>query len=438
MPAGATGRAVLTRGAKIAIGAGVVIILAAGVAGGIKYRNRPKGTSVHTVRVESRDLVSLVTASGTIAARTKVDVSANIMGQVTRLDVEEGDSVRRGDLLLVIDPARYAAAVDSRRAAIESLEAELARVREGAAQAKRDLDRADKQYREQILPAAEYDRARSVWEQAVASVQTVERQISQARAELDSVRDELAKTEIRAPMDGVVTRRNIEQGEVVVTGTMNNPGTVLMTISDMSVIEAVLEVDQTDVPQLRVGQKASVLIDAYPDTPFPAVVSEIGSSPIQGSSALTGTATGTDYEVKVTLDTVPENLRPGLTVTADIVTATRANALTVPIGALVLREKEEAATPAPADAERERSTTIDQPASVASRTRDIEGVYVVKGTTVEFRPVTTGIKGELDVEIIAGLEKGQEVVTGPFKALREIKPGSQIVVDNTVKGELET
>ena len=232
-------------------------------------------------------------------------------------------------------------------------------------------------------------------------------------------------------MDGVVTRRNVERGEVVVTGTMNNPGTVLMTISDMSSMEAELEVDQTDVPLLRIGQMASVLIDAFPDTSFPGLVSEIGSSPIQGLSALGGSATGTDYKVKVALTSHPELIRPGLTVTADIETAIRENILAIPMGALILRDEDETTPPA-AEGEERQATVAGKIKSVASRGRDVEGVYVLENGKVAFRKVKTGIKGELDVEVVEGLKEGEEIVTGPFSALRELKPGDNVVVSNTL------
>ncbi len=210
-------------------------------------------------------------------------------------------------------------------------------------------------------------------------MQRAERQVTQARADLAAARDSLDKTELRAPMDGIVTARNVEAGEVVVTGTMNNPGTVLMTISDMSTVEAVLEVDQTDVPQLKVGQKASVLIDAFPDQPFPGLVSEIGSSPIRGMTSLGQAATGTDYEVKVALTAHPPGIRPGLTVTADITTETRQGVVTVPIGALVVRNEEdgEGASKTEEDVESTRGNAATEKETVASRTRDIEGVYLV-------------------------------------------------------------
>jgi HlyD family secretion protein len=399
---------------------------------------------VRTGKVERKDLVQLVTANGTIKAKTKVELSANIMGQITRLNVQEGDAVKKGDLLLVIDQARYSAAVNGSRSNRQALEAELVRVREAAAQAKRDFNNTQAQYRDGIIASADLERAKSQFDQAMAAVQRAERQVEQARADVASSQDALDKTEIRAPMDGIVTARNIEQGEVVVTGTMNNPGTVLMTISDMSTVDAVLEVDQTDVPQLRIAQKASVRIDAFPDQSFPGEVSEIGSSPIRGTSALGGAATGTDYEVKVTLLKHPERIRPGLTVTADITTATRDKALTVPVGALVIRQPEAKPTRGPAKATKEptkpTATPTTAPAKAepgSSKPRDIEGVYVVVGKKAEFRPVTTGVKGEMDVEVVSGLKEGDEVVVGPFKALRDLTPGAQVTVDNTERAGLE-
>jgi HlyD family secretion protein len=422
----------LTRRKIVVLSVAAVAVLGA-VGAAIALRGRHAGTPVRTVKVGRRDLTSVVTANGTVQARTKVDLSANIMGQITELSVEEGDAVRKGQRLLVIDQARYAAVVDSRRYALGALEAELTRVREAAAQAARDHARAERQFRDEILPAAEYDRIRSLAHQTEAQARVAERQISQARADLHAAEDELRKTEITAPIDGVVTRRNVERGEVVVTGTMNNPGTVLMTISDMSSVEAVLEVDQTDVPLLTIGQSARVLIDAFPDTPFPGSVSEIGSSPIQGASLLGGAATGTDYEVKVALLKHPPLVRPGLTVTADITTASRKGVLAVPIGALVLREPGEAGkAPArvPEEGDAPAATAGTGPESVASRERDVEGLYLVEGGKVVFRPVVTGIKGELDLEIVSGLKEGEEVVVGPFQALRELHPGDPVEVDD--------
>jgi HlyD family secretion protein len=417
----------MKRRTKLIIGVVAVLVVVV-VAVAVVQSRKPKGILVRTAKVDRKDLVQLVTANGTIKAKTKVELSANIMGQITKLNVQEGDAVKKGDLLLVIDQARYAAAVNGSSSNLQALEAELRRVREAAAQAKRDLNNTQAQFRDGIIASADLDRAKSQYDQAMSAVQRAERQVEQARADVASSQDALDKTEIRAPMDGIVTARNIEQGEVVVTGTMNNPGTVLMTISDMSTVDAVLEVDQTDVPQLHIGQKATVRIDAFPDQTFPGEVSEIGSSPIRGTSALGGAATGTDYEVKVTLLSHPEGIRPGLTVTADVTTATRDNVLTVPIGALVLRDAGADATPGATPSA--QPTAPGEPQAVSSRSRDVEGVYLVKEGKVEFKSVTTGIKGELDVEVSEGLEGGEEIVVGPFRALRDLRPGAQVVVDN--------
>lgn len=414
----------MTRRTKIvAIAVAGVVALVTVIA--VMGSRKPKGMPVRTAKVERKDLRQLVTANGTVQAKTKVELSAYIMGQITGLHVEEGDRVKKGDLLMVIDQARYTAAVEARRFNLQALEAEALRSREAAAQALRDRERAEQQWQEKIIPEADVERARSLYDQAMAAGRRAERQVEQARADLAAAADELAKTEIRAPMDGVVTRRNIELGEVVVTGTMNNPGTVLMTISDMAAIEAVLEVDQTDMPQLAIGQPASVLIDAFPDQPFPAAVSEIGSSPITGQSALGGAATGTDYEVKVLLASHPASIRPGLTVTADIETAAKRGVLAIPIGALVLRQPEGGPPPAPESGA--AATATPRTESVTSRGRDVEGVFVVKDGKVLFRPVTVGIKGELDVEVIDGVEEGEEIVVGPFRALRELRPDAKVV-----------
>ena len=415
----------MTTRIKVVLGV-VALVAIGGIAFGVVQSRKPKGVAVRTAKVERKDLTALITANGTIQAKTKADLSANIMGQITALQVEEGDEVKAGDLLLVIDRVRYAASVESAHSALQGLEAELGRAREAAAQAKRDLDRATSQYREGILAEAEYDRARSLYDQAVASAQRAERQVAQAKADLAGAADSLAKTEIRAPISGVVTRRNVELGEVVILGTMNNPGTQLMTISDMSTVEAVLEVDQTDVPSLKIGQPAKVSIDAFPGETFPGVVAEIGSSPIRGTSALGGAATGTDYEVKVTLTTHPPGVRPGLTVTADITTATREAALAVPIGALVLQQPAPPATPAAGAAA--AAPAPGPPASAGGRGRDVEGVFVVESGKAVFRQTSTGIKGELDVEVLEGVKEGEEIIVGPFRALRELKDGAQVQV----------
>jgi len=434
----------MKRRTKLIIGVVAVLVVVV-VAVAVVQSRKPKGILVRTAKVDRKDLVQLVTANGTIKAKTKVELSANIMGQITKLNVQEGDAVKKGDLLLVIDQARYAAAVNGSSSNLQALEAELRRVREAAAQAKRDLTNTQAQFRDGIIASADLDRAKSQYDQAMSAVQRAERQVEQARADVASSQDALDKTEIRAPMDGIVTARNIEQGEVVVTGTMNNPGTVLMTISDMSTVDAVLEVDQTDVPQLHIGQKATVRIDAFPDQTFPGEVSEIGSSPIRGTSALGGAATGTDYEVKVTLLKHPERIRPGLTVTADITTATRDKVLTVPVGALVVRQPEQKPTPGPAKkAAKEPTKPVPTPTTTpakaeagVSKPKDIEGVYVVVAKKAEFRPVTTGIKGEMDVEVVSGLKDGDEVVIGPFKALRDLKPGAAVMVDNSERSGQE-
>ncbi|HET9481629.1 MAG TPA: efflux RND transporter periplasmic adaptor subunit, partial [Candidatus Polarisedimenticolia bacterium] len=221
------------------------------------------------------------------------------------------------------------------------------------------------------------------------------------------------------------TKLSVEEGEVAVIGTMNNPGTVLMTISDLSVMEAVMEVDETDVPQVAVGQKATLLIDAYRDRTFTGLVTEVGSSPIDQA---TGSTAGIDFEVKIRIEDPPEDLKPGLSVTADIVTATRDDVVAVPLQALVLRDRAGAApeTPAeddPAGAKKLRATTV------AQRQRDQEGVFVLESGAVRFAPITTGITGDLDIEVISGVDAGERIVTGPFRVLRTLGDKDRVVVE---------
>ncbi|HEX2060060.1 MAG TPA: efflux RND transporter periplasmic adaptor subunit, partial [Thermoanaerobaculia bacterium] len=209
------------------------------------------------------------------------------------------------------------------------------------------------------------------------------------------------KTTMIAPMAGVITALPVEEGEVAVIGTMNNPGTVLLTIADMSVVEAVMEVDETDIPNVKVGQRATVTIDAYPNKTFSGVVTEVGSSPITGS--VTGAAEAVNFEVKIQLDNPPAGVRPGFSASADIVTGTRSKTLAIPIQAVVVREKKSGAK------------TIDE-----------EGVYLHKEGKAQFVPIVTGLAGETNIEIVRGLSEGQEIVTGPFRALRELKDGTKI------------
>jgi HlyD family secretion protein len=288
--------------------------------------------------------------------------------------------------------------------------------RASLAEAQLTYDRARANFDQRIIPAAELDRARTGLDSARANVASIEQRIDQARANLAAARDTLSKTTMTAPMAGIITALPVEEGEVAVIGTMNNPGTKLLTIADMSVVEAVMEVDETDIPNVKVGQRANVTIDAYPNKTFAGVVQEVGSSPMTRNGMATGGETAVNFEVKIQLDNPPAGVRPGFSASAEIITGTRSKALAIPIQALVVREK---------------------PGGTPGKTLEEEGVYVHENGKVKFVPVTTGLAGETNIEIVKGLGAGQQIVSGPFRALRDIKDGSKVREQKEEGGEKE-
>lgn len=375
----------------------------------------PASTPVQVDEIRRQDLQAKVSANGKVQAQKKVDISATISGQVTHLAVEEGDRVSRGQFLLQIDPVNPRALAKSAEFSMEALTLELESARANLAQAQDDWDRAEENWKARIIAEADHLRARTTLESAQAGVAASERRVQQARAQLEGARDQLAKTEVRSPMDGVVTAKRIEEGEVAVIGIQNSPGTVLLTISDMSVVETELEVDETSIPNVKTGQEAVVRIDAYPNQAFSGVVTEVGSSPLLRTSAADQAI---KFKVKVQLKSPPENIKPGLSVQADILTGFRAQALAVPLQALVVVEVERPpGQPAPPGTPREE-----------------EGVYVVEGGKVRFQALKTGLVGELAVEATEGLKGGERIVTGPFRALRTLKSGDLVREEKTPPG----
>src|SRR5688500_10351342 len=254
----------MKRRTKIII-AVVAVLLIAGITTASIVRKGKEGTEVMLGKVETLDLTSKVSANGRIDAQRKVDLSANVMGQIVNLAVREGDVVKKGDFLLQIDQKQLAASAQGAQASMRALFSDRDASRASLAEAQRTYDRARNNYEQKIIPAAELDRARSTLDSARANVQAIEQRIQQARANVAAAQDTLSKTTMTAPMSGIITALPVEEGEVAVIGTMNNPGTKLLTIADMSVVEAVMEVDETDVPTVKVGQKANVTIDAYPN-----------------------------------------------------------------------------------------------------------------------------------------------------------------------------
>lgn len=403
-------RTSMKRKTKIII-AVVVILLIAGITTASIVSKGKEGTPVTFGKVERTDIVSKVSANGQIDAQRKVDLSANVMGQIVNLAVREGDVVKKGDFLLQIDQKQLAASAQGAEASMRALFSDREASRATFAEAEQNFARVQKNFRENIVPAADLERARAARDSARANVAAIEQRIQQARATLAAARDTLSKTTIVAPMAGIITALPVEEGEVAVIGTMNNAGTKLLTIADMSTVEAVMEVDETDVPNVKVGQKATVTIDAYPNKTFEGTVTEVGSSPMT-TAGLQTSSEAVNFEVKIQLANPPAGVRPGFSASADIITGTRAKSLAIPIQALVIREK---------------------PTKGAEKAKEEEGVYLHKEGKAQFVPVTTGLAGENNIEITKGLSEGQEIITGPFRALRDIKDGGKVREQKEVK-----
>jgi HlyD family secretion protein len=399
--------------------AGIGLVLVVGVVGGISVSRGEKGTAIRAEEVSRRELVATVRSSGWIRPRRAVEIQADIMGRIVELRVDEGDSVRVGDLLLRIDPTQYEAAVMRAEAAVSGALAREAQTRAAFLQAEQALRRA----RELAAGGLNMVSAQTLEEaETQVAVQRVLQEaarhdVAQARAALREAQDRLSKTVIRAPISGVVTRRNVEEGEMAIVGTMNNPGSLLLTISDLSVMEAVVRVDETDVPQLTLGDSAAIEIDAFPRAKFAGRITKIGHSGVglpggSGSMAAAARNQAIDFEVVITLENPPAGLRPDLSATANIVTATRPDALAIPIIALTVRER-----PVEAIAQE------DQAARAASdrAVEDTEGVFLVVDGKARFTPVQVGIAGADYFEVLAGLAEGDTVVAGPYEAIRTLE-----------------
>jgi HlyD family secretion protein len=415
---------------------GSVVVLA-GAGGGVAALNRgPKATAVQTAVVGREDLQAKVTANGKVQAQKKVEISATIPGQVTQLAVREGDVVKKGQFLLQIDATNPRAAARSSEFSMQALLRDLDAARFNRDLAKSDAERAEENYRGGIIPEATVQQARTAASTAEAALAAAERRVEQARAMLEGAQDTLAKTTVRSPIDGIVTAKRVEEGEVAVIGIQNSPGTVLLTISDMSVVESEMEVDETSIPSVAVGQEALIRIDAYPNQTFKGTVTEVGSSPI-----LTTTQTeAIKFKVKIRIDNPPEGIKPGLSVQADILTGFAGQAVTVPIQALVLREIEHKPGEQPergAPRDEEGVWIVDASGSDAKvKTADGAPQGLKPGTTgkVRFQPIKTGLLGELSMEVKDGLAGGETIVTGPFRALRNLKAGDVVKAETPGKG----
>jgi HlyD family secretion protein len=457
---------------KIAIIAGVVILLLA-IVGFTVHQSRKNVVTVQTGKAQRLDLASVVSASGEIKPKTYVNIGANAFGKIIKLYVKEGDRVKKGQLLAQLENVQSAADVNATQASLDvagtdavaadagmrTAMADLNRAKADAERTKLDWDRAQGLYHEALIAKSEYDNRKNAWETAQAGLaqaqarvaqmkaqkDSADRRISQSRANLTRVSDVLRKTTYAAPFDGMITNLPVREGETVVIGIQNSPGSTLMSIADMSVITAEVKVDETDIVNVKLGQPAEVTIDAIPKRSFKGLVTEIGNNAIVRSTGLatsqqtTASQEAKDFKVVVTLQEPPENLRPGLSSTAKITTAVRTNVLTIPIQALTVRQQ--------ADLQPEnvgkRSVQAAAPQNEAAKAKDrekeeIQGVFVIRNRKAEFVPVDTGITGTTDIEVLKGLKDGDEIVTGSYKVLRTMRPGAGVKVDNTVPKKEDT
>ncbi len=402
---------------------GIVLLVAVIAVIGIGAANRGgKGTIVRIEEVQRRDLVASVTGSGQIQPHIKVDLSADITGRIVRLAVKEGQIVTRGQFLLEIDPSTYQAAVQRQQAAVYAARADLARAQANATQARSNHQRSAeiRNANVTLVSDEQMEQLRTAMEVNEALFEAARFQVAQAEAALRDARSNLAKTTIVAPMSGRVTRLNVEQGETAIMGTLNRDAATLLTISDMSVLETKVRVDETQVARISMGDSAVVEIDAFPDTVFTGRVVEISNSSVRRTTP-GQTDQAVDYEVRIQLVDAPAETRPDFSATAKIVTAQRQNALAIPIIALTVQENESATGDTAATAAMGRA-----PVRQVGR-RDVEGVFVVgEDLKVTFRPVRVGIAGEEYFEVLEGLTENERIVAGSYQAIRGLKDGGLV------------
>ena len=429
----------MTRNRRLFIGLAIVAVLGAAAALSVT-RRRDRGVEVRLEEVTRRDLVETVTASGNIRAGRVVDISSDVSARVATLLVDEGDDVEAGQLLLRLDPTQFAAAVARTEAALNQAVAQKRQQEAILKRARRDYERLRSLFETDsvLIARQQLDDAETDVELATRQLESFHFGVAQAEASVEEASERLSKTIFTAPISGKVTRLNVEEGETVIVGTMNNPGSLVLTISELSRVEAVVEVDETDIPYVEVGDSTLLELDAFPDRLFSGVVTEIGNSAIRPpiSTAGTGQTAAIDFEVVIAMDDPPGGIRPDLSATADIVTATRENVLSVPIIALTVRASDEGAQD-----ENESSAAVDENQEgrelgpVARRQNtDVEGVFVVVDGEVTFIPVEIGITGQEHFEVLSGLSEGDTIVAGPYQQIRQLSTGDAVRAQNDRSG----
>jgi HlyD family secretion protein len=453
----------MTTKKKILIAVLVVVVISSSVGYSIFARNRGV-IGVQSGRVVRQDLTQTVSANGEIKPKKYVNVSSNMMGRIVHMPVKEGDRVRNRDLLVQLesiqteaDVAAAEASLDAAQAEVEGMSASIRSADATVASSKADItrseadlvrarqafDRSEQMNKEGLIAKDAFEKAKADYDIAQAALNSAKARLAQAeaqsaqvlkqrdstithiaqqRAGLTRARDQFSKTTIRSTLDGIITYLPVNEGEIAIVGVQNQAGTVLMTIADMSVITAEVKVDETDIVNVKLGQEARIKVDALGDKILMGHVSEVGNSALTRSSGTTTTTSGTsqeakDFKVVVTLDDPPQELRPGLSTTATIVTATRQHVLTVPIQALTIREFD-------ADADAIKNDPTKNKKKVEK-----EGVFTLKNGIALFRQVKTGITGTTDIEILDGVAENDDIVSGPYQVLRTLKDNTRIKIE---------
>jgi len=472
----------LKRKWKILILVGVLVVGSIGVVAGVRYSRRGIVT-VQTGRVARQDLTSLVTASGEVKPRKYINIGANATGELTEIPVKEGDHVRKGQLLARIENTQPEADVNAQRASLSSTEADAAaaeaglksfddnvltmqagvdRTKADLEKARLDFKRGEELYQAKLIPKQDYDQRQAAYASAQASLSEAQARLTQAKAQREQAKsqlyssqrkvaqlhamvarasDVLKKYDSFAPLAGVVTNLPVRVGETVLPGLPNLPGTTIMTIADMSLITAEVKVDETDIVSVKMDQAADVTIDAIPNKTFKGHVIEIGntaivrSTGVAASQSTTSSQEAKDFKVVVALDNPPDDIRPSLSCTAKITTATRNRVLTIPIQALTIRQKGDLEAK-PKNNAVVQAAKLD-PAAEKARKEEIQGVFVIAGGKAEFRKVETGITGATDIEVLSGLKENDEIVTGSYQVIRTIRPEAQVKIDNKAPAKAE-
>lgn len=468
---------------KIALVIAGAVLVVGGVFASIRISQRGIVT-VQTGRVVRQDLTSIVTASGEIKPRNYINIGTNAVSpsRITEILVREGDHVRKGQLLAKLESVQPEADVAAMRAAVASAEADSAAaeasvkagqdaiatakagVERAAADVERtrlDFDRGEQLWNAKLIAKQDYDQRKAAYDSAAAglnqakaqlnqstadrqrlaaALNAAQRRVTQNRAQLRRASDVLERTQSIAPIDGVVTNLPVRVGETVVPGIQNSAASLIMTIADMSLITAEVKVDETDIVNVKLGQTAGIAIDAIPNRTFSGHVIEIGNTAILRSTGLAANQSAVssqeakDFKVVVALDDPPAEIRPGLSATAKITTATRKNSLSIPIQALTVRQKGDLeAKKSTAGAGSIQLTSAEQKA----RREEIQGVFVVNTGKAIFRKVDTGITGATDIEVLSGLRAGDEIVTGSYKVIRTLRNETRVKIDNKAPARTE-